>query len=167
MRWRELVAAVVVVVGGTLWLIVPDPPSGSLQDRSVIARWRVPPGRAFAAWIVVRNQGPNTIELTGASVGSTVPADAELLGAHARLGAVPTVERTYPIRSGPFFRLEGFEIPPGRNATIGFGIAVPDQQLVRLERAVVTYRERGEEQDLQVRHTARLCVRVSRGGCSA
>lgn len=164
MRPRELLAALVVAVGGTLWLVVPDkkPPPGSLVDDSAIARWTLPPGRGLAAWVLVENLGRHTIELTGARIGRPLPAGTKLLGIRARIGEVATVEDDFPGKPGPFLRLEGFRIPPGRGATVGFGLELGREGLVRLEDARVTYREDGEEHELRARHTARICVTRTR-----
>jgi hypothetical protein len=164
---RELVAALVVLVGGTLWLVVPDKqhPRGSLRDDSAIARWTMKPGKALAAWVLVENRGPHTITLTDATLGRELPEGAKLLGVRARIGEVMTIEHAYPGKPGPFLRLEGFEIPPRRGATIGFGLELTRPGLVRLEDASVAYREGDEEHVLHARHTARICVAVSPAGC--
>ncbi|MFL5846183.1 MAG: hypothetical protein ACJ762_15960 [Solirubrobacteraceae bacterium] len=168
MKWRELVAVLVIAAGGTLWLLVPDQQSdGSLRDDSAIARWRVKPGTALAAWVLVDNAGPRTITLTGARVVNELPAGTEVLAARARIGKVLTIDDVYPGPPGPFLRLEGFEIPPNRGATIGFGLRLPASGTVALEDVRVTYRENGETHELRAGHTARLCVAVSRRACSA
>jgi hypothetical protein len=167
-RTRELLAALVVLVGGSLWLFVPDmrKSPASLRDDSTIGRWRLPPGsRALAAWVLVENRGPRTITLTGASIGSELPEGTELLGVRARIGEVATFEHDFPGRPGPFLRLEGFRVPAGRGATVGFGLALDRPGLVRLEDARVRYREAGEEHELRARHTARICVAPKRREC--
>lgn len=165
-RARELVALVVILVGGTLWLVVPDLRRGSLRDDSAIARWTRPPGDYLAGWMMVQNRGPRTIELTGALVVDELPEGVEVLGYRARLGKVLTIEPGYPGRVGPFFRLEGFDIPPNRGATIGVGLRLPpDAGTVAIEELVLTYRERGDDQELAAGHTARICVRTSPDDC--
>jgi hypothetical protein len=166
-RVRELVAALVVLVGGSLWLVLPDkrPAPGSLRDDSPISRWKVRPGPTLAAWVLVENRGPQTITLTGASLGRPLPEGARLLGVRARIGEVATIEHAFPGPPGPFLRLEGFRIPPRRGATVGFGLQLDRAGLVRLEDARVRYREDGEDHELRARHTARLCVVVSLRGC--
>lgn len=166
MRPRELLAALIVVVGGTLWLLVPDMQGGSLRDSSAIARWRAKPGsRALAAWILVDNVGPRTITLTGARIANDLPDGTEVLGERARIGKVVTVDDAYPGPPGPFRRLEGFEIPPNRAATIGFGLALPATGVVALEDVRVSYRENGDDHELRAGHTARICIVVSRRAC--
>lgn len=165
MRPRELIAALVVLVGGTLWLVVPDMKGGSLRDDSAIARWQLPPGEALTAWVMVDNAGPRTITLTGARIGGDLPEDAELLGVRARIGKVLTIEDEFPGPPGPFRRIEGFRIPPNRGATIGFGLSLPRPGIVALEDVRVTYRENGDDHSLRARHTARICVAVSRRAC--
>lgn len=159
---RELLAALVVLVGGTLWIVLPDKQTarGSLADDSMIARWKLPPGRGLAAWVLVENRGPREIELRGAQIGSTLDDGIEVLGTKARIGEVATVDDAYPGRPGPFLRLEGFRIPPGRGATIGFGLALRKPGLYKLEDVRVAYREGGIEHQMRARHTARICVRV-------
>jgi hypothetical protein len=163
---RELLALVVVLVGGTLWLVVPDMQGGSLTDDSVIARWERPPGEYLAGWMLVENNGPRTIVLREAELLDELPEDVAILGFRARLGKVLTLQRGYPGRTGPFFRLEGFRIPPNRGATIGVGLALPaDAGTVALEDLRVTYLENGDENELRAGHTARICVRVSPRDC--
>lgn len=157
---RELLAALVVAAGGTLWLVVPDRQGGSLRDRSVTARWRVDPGYVLAAWVVVENAGPRTITLTEADLGSDLPASVEVLGGRARIGGVPTVAEG---AAAPFLRLAGFEIPPGRFATVGFALRIRDPGLVALEGVTVRYLENGDANAMRARRTARLCV--SPAGC--
>ena len=157
-RPRELLAVLVVLVGGTLWLVVPEEDAGSLRDRTQIARWTVEPGGVLAAWVVVENVGPETITLTAATIGGALPEDVELLGAKVRIGAVPTVSQPYSGSVKPFLRLEGFEIPPGRLATIGFGLEIAQPGVVALEDVTVGYDADGEDDALRIRRTARLCV---------
>ena len=158
---RELLAVLIVAVGGTLWLVVPDRKGGSLRDRSVIARWDVDPGYVLAAWVVVENAGPRTITLTEANLGSDLPDGIELLGGRARIGGAPTVSQG---AAAPFLRLAGFEIPPGRFATVGFALRIGGAVgLVALEDVTVHYLENGDANTLRARRTARLCVR-SPGG---
>jgi hypothetical protein len=166
-RARELLAALVVLVGGTLWLFVPDKrhAAGSLLDDSTVARWKLPPGRGLVAWVLVENRGPHTVTLTGASIGSELPEGTRLLGVRARIGEVATVDDAFPGPPGPFLRLEGFRIPPRRGATVGFGLSFARPGPVRLEDATVRYREGGEDHELRARHTARVCVAVRRRGC--
>ena len=166
MRARELIAALVVLVGGTLWLVVPDRQSGSLHDASAPARWRLPVGRGLVAWVVVQNRGTRTIRLRDARVGSALPPGATILGTKARIGPVPTVDDAYPGPPGPFLRLEGFEIPAGRFATIGFGLRLDRPGEVRLEDVRVDYAEDDSRETLRIRRTARVRVvspRAKRG----
>lgn len=158
---RELLAALVVLVGGTLWIVVPDQQhaAGSLRDDSMIARWKLPVGRGLAAWVLVENRGPNEIELRQATIGSSLPDGIEVLGTKARIGEVATVDDTYPGKPGPFLRLEGFRIPPGRGATVGFGLALRKPGLYPLEDVRIAYRENGLDHVLRARHTARICVK--------
>lgn len=165
MRPRELLAALLVVVGGTLWLIVPDMKGGSLRDGSVIARWRLKPGTALAAWVLVDNAGPRTITLTGARVENELPEGTEVLGVRARIGRVVTVDDEFPGPPGPFRQLEGFRIPPNRGATIGFGLKLPARGPVALTDVRVTYRENGDDHELRAGHTARICVSLTRRAC--
>ena len=163
---RRLLVVAVVAVGGTLWLLVPDMQGGSLADDSRIARWEKPPGEYLTGWMMVDNRGPRTITLQSATLGDDLPEDVTLLGFRARLGKVLTIVEGYPGRPGPFFRLEGFRIPPNRGATIGVGLALPaGAGTVALEDLRVTYLENGDENELSAGHTARICVRVSRRGC--
>lgn len=157
---RELVAAFVVLAGGLLWLAVPDKQRapGFLRDRSVVARWSLPPGRGLAAWVLVENPGPRTITLQQASIGSALPDGVEVIATRARIGTVPTVSAGYPQPTGPFRQLDGFEVPPRRGATVGFALTLPEEGLVKLENVRVGYREGGAEQVLAIRHTARICV---------
>ena len=164
-RARELLALAVVLVGGTLWLLVPDMQGGSLHDDSAIARWVRPPGDYLAGWMMVENRGPRTIVLQSASLGDALPEGAELLGFRARLGKVLTLQDGYPGRPGPFFRLEGFRIPPDRGATIGVGVTLRRAGTIALEDLRVTYLENGDENELRAGHTARICVRVTPRGC--
>lgn len=165
-RPRELLAVLVVLVGGTLWLVLPDMRGGSLRDDSATARWTLrPPGSALAAWVMVDNAGPRTITLTGASIGSPLPAGARVLGTRARIGKVMSFAEEFPTPPGAFRRLEGFRIPPNRGATIGFGLALPEPGVVALEDVRVTYREGGGDEVLHARRTARICVAVRRRAC--
>jgi hypothetical protein len=165
-RPRELLAAAVVLVGSTLWLVVPDMQGGSLRDDSAIARWKLrPPGTALAAWVMVDNAGPRTITLTGATIEGGLPEGVELLGVRARIGKVVTFGQAFPGPPGPFRRIEGFRVPPNRGATVGFGLALERPGVVALEDVRVTYREGGDEHELRARRTARVCVAVRPRGC--
>jgi hypothetical protein len=165
-RVRELIALVVIAVGGTLWLLVPDMEGGSLTDDSAIARWIQPPGEYLAGWMMVDNNGPRAITLTGASLGDELAEGVVVLGFRARLGKVRAITDGYPGRIGPYFRLEGFRIPPNRGATIGVGLALPaGVGTVALEDLRVTYQENGDDNELRAGHTARICVRVTPRDC--
>ena len=163
---REWLAALIVLIGSTAWFVLPEMEGGSLRDDSAIARWTLrPPGKALGAWVMVDNAGPRTIELTGATIGSELPDDVELLATRVRIGKVMTFIDEFPGPPGPFRRIEGFEIPPYRGATIGFALSLPEEGLVALEDITVTYRENGDDHELRARRTARICVTVSRDGC--
>jgi hypothetical protein len=165
-RPRELLAAAVIVVGGLLWLVVPDMKGGSLRDKSEIARLRMKPnGTALIAWFLVENRGPRTITLTGARIANELPEGAEVLGTRARIGEVATYDDVFPGPTGPFLRLEGFRIPPNRGATIGFGLQLPPEGEVRLDDARLTYRESGDDHELRAAHTARICILVTKDAC--
>lgn len=162
---RELLAALVIAVGATLWLVVPDMQDGSLRDDSNLARPHLRPGPALVAWVLVRNAGPRTITLTGARLEEELPEGATLLGVRARIGQVPTFDDAFPGPPGPFRRIEGFRIPPGRGATVGFGVDLGEEGTVALQDARVTYRENGDTRELRIRRTARVCVAVKRSAC--
>jgi hypothetical protein len=164
-RPREALAALIVLVGATLWLLVPDMQGGSLRDASQIARPRLPPGDALVAWVLVDNAGPRTITLTGARIEGGLPEGTTLLGVRARIGKVPTFADAFPGPPGPFRRIEGFHVPPNRGATIGFGLRLGTEGVVALEDARVTYLENGDNHELRIRRTARICVAVSRRAC--
>src|SRR5205085_3774007 len=78
---RLIAAGVVMAVGGSLWAVLPDNP-GSLRDESTAVHWTVPKGRALAAWVLVRNTGPDRLTLRALTLD--VPAGARLLGLQVR-----------------------------------------------------------------------------------
>lgn len=164
-RQRELLAALIIVVGATLWLVVPDMQGGSLRDDSGIARLHLRPGPALVAWVLVHNAGPRTITLTGARLEEELPEGTTLLGVRARIGQVPTFDDAFPGPPGPFRRIEGFRIPPGRGATVGFGLELGEEGMVALQDARVSYSESGDAHELRIRRTARVCVAVKRSAC--
>lgn len=161
-RPRELLAVLIVVVGGTLWLVVPDRRGGSLRDRSVLIRAGVERGELLAAWVMVENAGERTITLSEATLSSP-PDGVEFIGTRARLGLRAGVYEGSAAGPAPFLRLAGFRIPPGRGATIGFGLRASEPGLAALAGVTVRYVENGDENTLRVRRTTRLCV--SPGDC--
>lgn len=153
---RLVAAGVVMAVGGSLWAWLPDNP-GSLRDESTAVRWTVPRGRALAAWVLVRNTGPDRITLRTATIAST--GDAQLLGVEARRGYFPAVDDRWPSPKAAFRPLRGFVLPPRTKATIAFGLQVDAAGRVPLAGVRLGYRQGGVTYVLRVRAPAVLRVR--------
>lgn len=164
-RPRETIALLVVLIGGTLWLVLPENP-GSLKDKSRAVRWTVPVGRSLAGWVLVRNAGSDRIVLTGASVGA-LPAGARVIGAEVRPGHFATVDDRWPSPRAAFRPLNGFVIPRRTKATIAFGLAISRRGRFPLDGVEVRYRQAGKRHVLRIASPAVLCVGVSRRDCSA
>ena len=151
---RVIVAGVVIAVGGSLWWLLPDNP-GSLHDASAPVRSTVPHGDALVAWVLVRNDGPDDIELRSFLPGAP---RSMILGTEARRGHFPAIDGRWPSPKPAFRPLDGFTVLPHTKATIAVGLRVRPGTLT-LEGARVRYKQDGKFYELRVRAPAVVRVR--------
>jgi len=151
---RVVIAGVVIAVGGSLWAILPDNP-GSLHDASAAVHWKVRHGDALVAWALVRNDGPDEIELRSFLPGAP---RSMVLGTEARRGHFPAIDDRWPSPKPAFKRLDGFVLLPHTKATIAVGLRVRPGTL-RLEGARVRYKQDGKFYELRIRAPATVRVR--------
>jgi hypothetical protein len=154
---RLVAAGLVMAVGGSLWAVLPDNP-GSLRDESNAVHWTVPPGTALAAWVLVRNTGPDRITLRSARTGE-LPSGVRLLGIATRRGYFPAVDDRWPSPKAAFRPLDGFVMPPHTKATVAFGFALTRPGRVPLAGVRLRYRQDGQTHELSVGERGVLRVR--------
>jgi hypothetical protein len=159
---RELIAVVVVVVGGTLWLVLPAS-GGSLRDESTAVRFRLSPGRALAGWVLVRNRGVDAVTLTRASIAG-LPAGVSVLGTAVRPGFFPVTANRWPSTRKAFVPVDGYVVTPGRKATLAFGLRFAHPVSGRLSGVRIAYRENDHPHNLTIA-TPELCVKVNPREC--
>jgi hypothetical protein len=147
----------VIAVGGSLWAVLPDNP-GSLRDESTAVRWTVPPGKTLAAWVLVRNTGPDRITLRSARMGE-LPFGVRLLGFATRRGYFPAVDDRWPSPKSAFRPLEGFVMLPHTKATVAIGFAVAQPGRVPVSGVRLRYRQDGLTHELSIGAQAVLRVR--------
>ena len=145
-----------MAVGGSLWAWLPDNP-GSLRDESTAVRWTVPRGNALAAWVLVRNTGPDRLTLRGLALD--VPRGVRLLGFATRRGYFPAVDDRWPSPKSAFRPLDGFVLLPHTKATIAIGVRTAAPGAVRLTNVLVRYRQDHATHELHVRAPGVLRVR--------
>jgi hypothetical protein len=153
---RLVAAGVVMAVGGSLWAWLPDNP-GSLRDETVQRQSAVKPGRALAAWVLVRNTGPDRVTLRALTLD--VPRGVRVLGFEARRGYFPAIEDHWPSPKSAFRRLDGFVMQPHTKATIAVGVRTAAGGRVRLSGVRLRYRQDGLTHELAVGAPAVLRVR--------
>jgi hypothetical protein len=154
---RLVIAGVVIVVGSTLWAVLPGNP-GSLSDESTAVRWRVPRGEALAAWVLVRNTGPDRIILRGV-LTDPLADGVQRIGSAARRGYFPAVDDTWPSPKEAFRPLNGFVMLPHTKATIALGLAVTRQGRFTISGVRVRYRQEGDLHEEPVGARAVIVVR--------
>lgn len=146
-----------MAVGGSLWAWLPDNP-GSLRDESVSRQFTVQRGRALAAWVLLRNSGPDRVTLREVHVGHR-PSGVRLLGFEARRGHFPAVDDRWPSAKAAFRPLAGFVLLPHTKATIAVGVRVARAGVRRLSGVRVRYRQDGLTHELRIGAPVVLRVR--------
>jgi hypothetical protein len=151
---RVVIAGVVIAVGGSLWAVLPQNP-GSLHDASVPVRWTVPHGDALVAWVLVRNDGPDTITLRSFLPGAP---RSMVLGSEVRRGHFPAIDDRWPSPKPAFRPLSGYVVLAHTKATIAVGLRVRPGTL-QLEAARVRYQQDDKFYELRIRAPATVVVR--------